>query len=129
MVSYDESSLEKQKKIGKKIKWLGLVITVLFIITVLLLNGEQTQTALYVIMRTILVVIILFFVVNPIVKYFLNKYAKKHQVKIDEIINELPQLKKTANLAYKIANENKTGLAKYKEFVLVLITLTLYHEA
>ncbi|MES2654884.1 MAG: hypothetical protein V4620_04800 [Bacteroidota bacterium] len=112
----------------RKLKWLGVVFTLLFIITVLLMNGEQIGKAWFIVLRTILVVSILYFVVAPLIQYIIKRFSADRQTQINAIVNDLPAIKQTALLAYTLASENKKGFAKYREFVWILITLTLYHE-
>lgn len=112
----------------KRLKWLGVVFTVLFIITVLLMNGEQTGKAWFIILRTIVVVSLLYFVVAPFIQYLIKRFSANRQTQINAIVNDLPAIKQTALLAYTLAGQNKKGLARYREFVWILITLTLYHE-
>lgn len=112
----------------KKLKWVGVLFTLLFIITVLLMNGEQIGKAWFIILRTIVVVSLLYFVVAPLIQYIIKRFSANRQTQINAIVNDLPAIRQTALLAYTLAGENKKGLAKYREFVWILIALTLYHE-
>jgi hypothetical protein len=120
---------DSKKSLFKKWKWIGVAFTLLFIITVLLMNGAQKWDAWFIILRTALVVAILYYVVAPFIQYIIKKYSTNRQNEINTIVSDLPKIRQKAELAYALASQNKKGLAKYKEFVWILITLTLYHEA
>jgi hypothetical protein len=129
VISVNLFELPKNKHKYKKIKWLGFGFTLSFIIIVMLLNGEHKWDALFVILRTVSVIALLYFIVMPFIQFVIKKYSVKKQEQINEIVNELPKIRQTAELAYALASENKNGISKYKEFVWILITLTLYDEA
>lgn len=129
VISVNLFELPKNRHKYKKIKWLGFAFTLLFIITVLLANGERKWDALFVILRTVSVIALLYFMVMPFIQFVIKKYSVNKQAQINEIVKELPKIRQTAELAYALASENNHGISKYKEFVWILITLTLYDEA
>lgn len=129
VISVNLLELPQNRLKYKKIKWLGFVFTLLFIIIVLLANGEHKWDALFVILRTVGVIAMLYFIVMPIIQLIIKKYSINKQAQINEIVKELPKIRQTAELAYALASEKKRGVSKYKEFVWILITLTLYDEA
>jgi hypothetical protein len=95
----------------------------------MLLNGEHKWDALFVVLRTVSVIALLYFIVMPFIQFVIEKYSISKQARINEIVKELPKVRQTAELAYALASENKNGISRYKEFVWILITLTLYDEA
>jgi hypothetical protein len=129
VISVDLFELPKNKHKYKKIKWLGFVFTLSFIIIVILVNGVHKWDALFVVLRTVFVIALLYFIVMPLIQFVIKKYSISKQARINEIVKELPKIRQTAELAYALASENKNGISKYKEFVWILITLTLYDEA
>jgi uncharacterized membrane protein YesL len=129
VISVNLFELPQNKHKFKKIKWLGFVFTLSFIIIVILVNGEHKLDALFIVLRTVSVIAILYFIVMPFMQLVIKKYSINKQARINEIVKELPKIRQTAELAYALASENKNGISRYKEFVWILITLTLYDEA
>ncbi len=127
--SINLETLPEGKRTFKTFKWLGVIFTLVFIITILWLNGEKKWDAVFIVFRTLAVIGLLYFVVAPFIKQLIKKYSAKRQNQINDIVNDLPQIKQTAQLAFALAGKNKKGISKYLEFVWILITLTLYHEA
>jgi hypothetical protein len=129
VISVNLLELPQNRLKYKKIKWLGFGFTLSFIIIVMLLNGEHKWDALFVVLRTVFVIALLYFIVMPLIQFVIKKYSISKQARINEIVKELPKVRQTAELAYALASENKNGISRYKEFVWILITLTLYDEA
>lgn len=113
-----------------KIKWIGIIGTLLFITLVLLANGEQLKNTTFLVFRSLLIIAFVFYVFNPIIKYLIGKYSHKKQEQIKLIVSQLPQYKHIAELAYSVASvnsiANKTN--KYREFVMILIVLSLFYN-
>lgn len=129
VISVNLIELPKNKHKFKKVKWLGFVFTLSFIIIVILVNGEHKLDALFIVLRSFFVIALLYFIVMPFIQFVIKKYSISKQAQINEIVNELPKVMQTAELAYALASENKNGISRYKEFIWILITLTLYDEA
>lgn len=123
-----DSNLNTEKQIFRKFKWLGMVFTVAFIITILIINGEQKWHAVFIIIRTLLVILVLYFVVAPLTNFLLKKLASGKQSQINKLVTELPKINKKAQKAYMLASQTKTGIYKYYEFMWILITITLFDE-
>lgn len=128
IIGISNTNLNSNKKTFSKFKWLGVVFTVVFIITILLLNGEQKWHALFIILRTLVVILVLYFGVAPLTNFLLKKLALGKQNQINQIVNELPIINQKAQKAYFLASKTKTGISKYYEFMWILITLTLFDE-
>ncbi|MBJ7427852.1 MAG: hypothetical protein JHD28_02685, partial [Bacteroidia bacterium] len=127
--SINLETLPENTRTYKTFKWLGVIFTLVFIVTILWLNGEKKWDAVFIVFRTLAVIGLLYFVVAPFIKHLIKKYSANRQNQINDIVNDLPQIKQTAQLAFALASKNKKGISKYLEFVWILITLTLYHEA
>ncbi len=114
-----------------RFKKLFIILFILaFIVAVLLFSGNVINEALYVMLRTIAVLLILFYLAQPFVKGLFSRLLKsqsnKHKQKVEALINILPDIKSFINPAYIIASRRFAGLKKYKEFILVLFILSLH---
>jgi hypothetical protein len=109
---------------GKKGKWLGLVMALVFTVSVLATSGMITQ-GLYVILRTIAIMLLLFMVIQPVTAWLLQSFEGKHKAKVEELVKQLPEIKNLVRPAYRLASENNNGLKKYRAFVFNLVVLSL----
>ncbi len=111
-------------------RFLSILIVLSFIVIALVISGNQMSESLYVILRTIAVLMILLYVIQPVLRWILNKVLKNqsqaHKQKIEDIISVLPDIKYFINPAYSMASSKFSGLKKYKEFVLILFILSLH---
>lgn len=117
----------RKKKHSKKLA--GLFFILLFVFTVFLVKGDDYK-AWFVVLRTIAVLMVLFFVISPLVKWLIRRWAdkNKNQYQLHSIIDLLPELRNYLAPAMQLARINETGLFVYKAFVVNLIILALYHE-
>ncbi len=116
----------KGKRVGK---YIVTFFMLLFIISTFLMLGSGHK-AIYAIARTIGALLILFFIINPFVKWlmqlWIDKVKRKQDTKISPLLNLLPELKNLVTPAMMIARSNSSGWRVYKEFVFALIVLTLF---
>lgn len=118
------SSPEKKKKKGLIV----LVLLLLFIVSIFFLEGYFSK-AIYVVLRTIAILLFVFFVLKPIFLSLLQKANKKRTAELETILTQLPGLGNLVKPSMQIAGEKNKGIAKYKEFVFVLIVLSLMNRS
>ncbi|MBX3252953.1 MAG: hypothetical protein KF862_02340 [Chitinophagaceae bacterium] len=119
-----------KKKSNRYLKWLFVIITLSFTTLVFVMQG-MADTALYTVLRTVAAIIILFVIINPLVKFLMNKWLSRekqqHQKGITEILHILHELKSYVQPAMGISKQNRKGLSVYKGFVSNLLILSLFH--
>lgn len=117
---------------GKRKKIFILFLVLLFIVSVFMLGGSDSNKVLFVVLRTLAAIALLFYLVQPVLKWLLNKWlvrkAEQHKAKLQNILDALPEMKNLVRPAFALASQNKSGLKKYSEFVFILIVLSLQPE-
>ncbi|OSZ78836.1 hypothetical protein CAP35_11470 [Chitinophagaceae bacterium IBVUCB1] len=115
-----------KKSIAGKIVF--LLSTLLFIATVFAFSGSMGK-ALYAILRTIAVLLLIFGIVAPLMKWamqrFVNSNRSKHSQQLQPILDMMPTLRSYIRPAYKLATERYTGIRRYTGFLFILIAATL----
>jgi hypothetical protein len=119
----------------RKGRLLPMLLMLGFIAGVFLLSGRAgLGKAEYVIVRTLAALVLLFGIINPLVKLllkrWLSKSTSKHKESLEEILDLLPELRKQVRPAFRMASTNHTGFRRYSAFLFILIVITLYpiHE-
>jgi hypothetical protein len=115
----------KNKKWNKKLLITFLVLA--FIVIVFLLQGSGHK-ALFAIARTIAALLLLFYLINPLVKWLMQRWLAKKQrsTRLNELMDALPELRGYIAPAMLLARQNQKGLGVYKAFIENLIVLALY---
>lgn len=111
----------------KRKKWWGVLFVLLFIGGVFITGGaaEGSAKALYVIIRTVAVLLLFFYVVNPLLRWTLAKWSGRNKTAVQELVDQLPELRGLVRPAYRLAAAEHKGIRKYQSFVLTLIVLSL----
>lgn len=107
------------------------VYIVLFISIVLLgILVFNNSSTLYIMLRTIAGVIILFFIITPLLKYLIKSNLKKQQLQsqnaIQSTINELPQMYAIAGGCWQYSKAKFRGINRIKQFSFCMLLLSLY---
>lgn len=101
----------------------------LFIVGVFLMSGSSMSKALYIIIRTVAVLLAIYYIIVPITKWLLQKFIDRQQEKnraeMQGLIDQLPELRSYLKPAYIIASNKYKGLKRYREFVFILLALSL----
>jgi len=105
-------------------KWITWIMLLLFITIVLVSEGQITRS-LYVILRTIAVMIILFYILQPLVIGLLRTAGANRNTQVEILVNQLPEIRNLVRPAYKLASESERGLNKYMAFILNLVVLAM----
>ncbi|MFN4994454.1 MAG: hypothetical protein ACK5FU_07345 [Bacteroidota bacterium] len=113
----------------KKGKWIATFFMLLFIISTFIILGSAHK-ALYAITRTIAALLLIFFIINPLVKWLLQlwiiRQKNKHAAGVSSLMDLLPELKNLVRPAFRLARAKHTGIYMYKQFVFTLLVLTLF---
>jgi len=127
----DISTSPHKKPIWQKAVTILLVL--IFISLVFYFGEESMGRALYVLVRSIAVIAFLVFIFNPFFRYlmqlWLAKTNKSNNSAVKEVLTTLPELRSYIKPAFRQATLHHKGLSRYKEFVLILIILSLYPKA
>jgi hypothetical protein len=109
---------------------LVMAVVLLFISIVFLLERENIGRAVYVVLRTIAVVALLIWVVNPAFRWLIARWVRKpgseNAQAFKDVMNFLPEVRSYLQPAYRQAAEKRSWIGKFQAFVLTLIVLTLY---
>lgn len=114
----------------RKSNWIYIVCILAFIAVVFSINTiDGNQKALYVVLRTVAIVLGWFVFIQPVLKFFIKHYASKQQeqnkFKTQQLIASLPQLKLIAKQSWQLSSITHQGFSRYKEFIFLLIVSSL----
>lgn len=111
---------------------LGFIFFTLVFIVFVLLYQQSFNKALYVILRTIAVLLLIFGIINPLVKWlmqrWLRKTTSKHGKQLQPLLDMLPELRSYIRPAWQMAGKEYSGLKRYSSFLFFLIVLTLQDD-
>jgi len=119
---------------GRKVKWklLTVFFSVLFIASVFV-GTRNASHAVFVVMRTVAVLLALYFIVSPLAGMLFRRWLKHkqsgHTHKVKGILDALPQLKLLTAPAMQFARSDHRGIRVYAYFVYNLIVLALYYRS
>lgn len=112
-----------------RFKILAIFFVLLFIVSVFAMQGS-TGKIWFVLGRTIAALLLLFYVVNPLVKkmmtVWLNKQRHRKATELTSILEGIPELRTHISPALQLARNQHKGIAVYKAFVINLIVFSLY---
>ena len=124
--STQTDSLKKRKRTGKLI---GGFFMLVFMTSVFLFQGLGGK-AMYAIIRALAALVLLFYVINPLIKWGIARWSKKQQAnnkkQLTELLDLLPSISSKVAPAMQIARIQNKGLSVYPAFVINLIILSLY---
>lgn len=132
-LSFSEVLADQLPKKKKKRSWLFPVLVLLFVsVTFLLANGKTTgaQKALYAILRSVAVLTAWFFIVQPLVTWAFQRWAKRkadaEKGSLTQIMDALPDLRTKASLIYRHVAQQYKGWKRGREFVTALFVHAIY---
>lgn len=118
------------KKKSRNKKLAGIFFIMLFVAGTFIIKGDDHK-AWFVVLRTIAVLLALFFIVNPLIKWLIRRWAVKnqnlHKQQLASVMDLLPELRNYPSPAMQLARQHSKGLQVYKAFVVNLIILALYY--
>jgi hypothetical protein len=119
------------RKRKMKTRILGLAFIMLFIALVFILSGSMNK-AIYSLLRTLAALGILFFVINPLFKYLLQRWKNSQKLRnkqqLNAVLEFVPQFRNHARHAYVIAEEESGMFRKIKTFLLTWMALALFSD-
>lgn len=113
----------------KKNKWLIPVITLVFIVLTFSMQGS-VQKGLYVLLRTIVILLALHFLIRPLVIWLIQKWRHKsigeHASELASLHSTIPEIRNRLKPAYAMAKAEYKGWRVFTNFVQNIIIITLY---
>jgi hypothetical protein len=127
-----DQQLSTQKK-NKNTRWLSFVLILLFVVIVFLMSGTYADyKILYVIIRSVAAVLLLFFVLRPLmtlaIQYWLKKQRTATKQEAVEIMAMMPGIRNFVKPSWQMAKSNPENMGRLRYFILSMIILTLHHE-
>lgn len=134
LLSYSNLEVDKnmhvvppKRKFGFKL--MATFFMLLFIVSVFMMQGSGGKVW-YVLGRTIGALLILFYLINPLVKWLMTRWLKKQQqskaTELTSVLDSIPELRTHIAPALQLARQQHKGFSVYKAFVTNLIVFTLY---
>ena len=117
-----------------KNKVIPILLMLFFIAGVFLLQGRMGK-AEYVILRTVAALLLIFGIINPLVRRamqaWLDRSTSKHKESLQSVLDLQPELGSFIRPAYRMAALKHSGLKRYSAFLFILIAATLHpiHES
>lgn len=110
----------------RKFKWLGFLFVVLFICSVFAI--ANTGNPWHMLLRTIVVILLLYGVVTPLFNRYIKKLRNKNKANknIQYTLVQINTVKQKANTAYLMAKNNFGSIKAVYMFVLYLLILAMY---
>ncbi len=122
------NAVEPLPVVNKKKRWIFLTLFLLVLVLLAFYVIDLPEPLRY-LLRTIAILFVLYFVVNPLLRYLLKKFATRQEVFINDFYRSLPDLKTTVQKANQYA-ATKKGLAnRLSAFVICLLYLNLQEDA
>ncbi|HKI79072.1 MAG TPA: hypothetical protein VKA26_11075 [Ignavibacteriaceae bacterium] len=136
-LEFDEPSLPDIKK-GKKKWWMKKSFQILFLLVLALVIFSYYEPSigkdvginlLTMLLRSLIILFIWYSLISPAVTKILNNFLNKRKIvyidRVDNILNTLPQLKKTAEISWQLSMKEK-GAKRLKIFITSCIFFTLF---
>ncbi|GCC52783.1 hypothetical protein SanaruYs_30220 [Chryseotalea sanaruensis] len=111
----------------KRKRWffIGIFLVILLLLAFYVFD---MPTPLLYITRTIIIVVLIYFLITPIVRYFLKRFTAQHHSFIANFNKALPELKITLQKANQFASSHKGLYKRWSTFLLYLLYLNLQDE-
>lgn len=108
-------------------------ILLLALLAGVFLVDDKTQKALYLVVRTLAILALFYTVINPLLKWWLNrrleKASGKNRQAVQGVLELLPELRSFLSPAYKLAVQEHSNWRRYPAFVVNLIMITIHPPA
>ncbi len=114
-------SMLPEKKTARTHKFFWVVVF-LSVITFVFINKNSSQQVIYVLLRTLAVLFMVFYVITPLLQWLLEKSSQKNKEAMDALVEQLPHVQKMVKPSWQLAKGN------YKEFVFILLVAVLHNE-
>ena len=131
-LNYTQHDILAYKKNKRKGKLIGAFFLLVFIVSVFAMQGLGGK-AFYAIVRSLAALLLMFYVLNPALKWAIQKWANKqqhqHKQTLAQLVDLMPNLKNNLTPALKIAQMQHKGLKVYSAFVVNIIVLSIYRNS
>lgn len=112
----------------RKNKWLPLVLILVAIMAVFLAR-DRIHTALYVLLRSVVVTAALYVVLLPLGRRLLQRWTRKAEAgkkkQLQDVLDYLPVLRGHIVPAWQFCAAQYKGLRRYRNFILLMILISL----
>lgn len=119
----------------RKSKWILPLLTLLFMVLTFLFTGGKAsgvEKAVYAVLRSVAVLLVWFFWVQPLVGGIFRRWAQKRaeteKGDLSRIMDILPELRFKAGSLYQYVKIRYKGLKRLQEFVVALFIISIYPE-
>jgi hypothetical protein len=115
-------------KSTSRFKWLGMLITIMLIAASFWLFEGNIHKGLYVLIRTIVVLICFVFILNPIFRWALKTYSKKlSKQHVFALINEqIEAMAAQTNFLWKQSAQKTNPVLRTWYFMELMLAISLY---
>lgn len=117
-----------EKKSSVKMKWVATIFTLAFItLTFGILQGNLHK-GVYVMLRTVSVLLIFMFILNPLLRYFLRKFSNEFaQQHVFGLINEqVSEMAKQVNFIWQQTHLKRNIFSRVWHFMELMLAISLY---
>ena len=105
-------------------RFLPLLLLIISLSAIFFFEGMMNK-AVYVLLRSVGVTLLLYYLVRPIIVFFLNRAGTSRKAELKNVLVLMPEIKSNISPAYKLACTNHKGINRYRFFVLYLIAATI----
>ncbi len=131
LVAEDAQLATGGKKKSPARKLVFLLSTLVFIAVVFAFSGSMSK-AMYAVLRTLAVLLLIFGIVAPFMKWamqrWINSSRSKHGEQLQPILDMMPQMRSYIRPAYQLATVQYKGFRKYTGFLFILIVASLQED-
>ena len=110
-------------------KWIWIIAGLVIMILIFLFTNNDQKIG-FIIMRTLAAVLVIYFVLNPLVKWAMAKFFAKNagsrSAKLQHLINDLPAIRANIQPAMGMAKTQSKGIGRLFHFLENFIILSLY---
>jgi hypothetical protein len=110
---------------SKKSKWINYFL-LLGVLVILFLLADQFSKAMYIFIRSIVVMLFIFLIIHPLIILLLNNFSKKRKGQLEVLTNQIDEIKLIVQPAYQISLQEIGFFKRFYNFILALIILSLY---
>lgn len=113
--------------IPKRKRWFFMAMFIALLLLLALYVFEMPAPLLYII-RTTLIITAIYFLITPLLKYFLKRFTQQRHSFVTDFYQALPALKVTLQQAYQFASAKEGFYKRWSAFLLCLLYLNLQDE-
>jgi hypothetical protein len=110
------------------LKWLGLLLTLAFIGFTFWLSEGTLNKGLYVLLRTLLVLVVILFVVTPLLRFLLQKISSKvaEENAFGMVSQQMHNYSQMVQSVWEFSNKKRNALFRIWFFMEIMLAISLY---